>query len=161
MVTSFDSSLQPRDVRDRDQRFCHTIEVLRGLDNDPHFHESMIGLCPRIRYRALISPKRSRICAAICMASTDEGPLPSNNVEVAPPEVPIVQYVVLRKDLWVEKGWPLGSIVAQACHASSAGVRTVMLYASFPNIMGLKLDFEKSMLTVPCNCACSHVGDKG
>lgn len=36
---------------------------------------------------------------------------------------PIVQYVVLRKDLWgPELKWPLGSIVAQACHASSAAM---------------------------------------
>ena len=34
----------------------------------------------------------------------------------------IVQYVVLRKDLWTDKGWPLGSVVAQACHASSAAM---------------------------------------
>ena len=38
----------------------------------------------------------------------------------APPA--IVQYVVLRKDLWTDQGWPLGSIVAQACHASSAAM---------------------------------------
>ena len=34
----------------------------------------------------------------------------------------IVQYVVLRKDLWTDQGWPLGSVVAQACHASSAAM---------------------------------------
>ena len=33
---------------------------------------------------------------------------------------PVVQYVVLRRDLWTEMKWPLGSIVAQACHASTA-----------------------------------------
>ena len=26
---------------------------------------------------------------------------------------PLVQYVVLRRDLWIDLGWPLGSIVAQ------------------------------------------------
>ncbi len=35
---------------------------------------------------------------------------------------PIVQYVVLRKDLWGEQGWPLGPVIAQACHASSAAM---------------------------------------
>lgn len=36
---------------------------------------------------------------------------------------PVVQYVVLRKDLWGPGfSWPLGSIVAQACHASSAAM---------------------------------------
>lgn len=34
----------------------------------------------------------------------------------------LVQYVVLRRDLWVELGWPLGSIVAQACHAATAAL---------------------------------------
>ena len=34
----------------------------------------------------------------------------------------LVQYVVLRRDLWVELGWPLGGIVAQACHAATAAL---------------------------------------
>lgn len=33
---------------------------------------------------------------------------------------PVVQYVVLRKDLWQELKWPLGSVAAQACHAATA-----------------------------------------
>lgn len=35
-------------------------------------------------------------------------------------EDPIVQYVVLRRDLWQDRGWPLGSVAAQACHAATA-----------------------------------------
>lgn len=38
------------------------------------------------------------------------------------PDDPIVQYVVLRRDLWNELGWPLGPVIAQACHASSAAM---------------------------------------
>lgn len=34
----------------------------------------------------------------------------------------LVQYVVLRKDLWNELEWPLGSIVAQGCHAATAAL---------------------------------------
>lgn len=34
----------------------------------------------------------------------------------------LLQYVVLRRDLWTEMDWPLGSIVAQACHASTAAL---------------------------------------
>jgi len=34
---------------------------------------------------------------------------------------PLLQYVVLRKDLR-ELGWPLGSVVAQACHACVAAL---------------------------------------
>ena len=32
----------------------------------------------------------------------------------------IVQYVLLRSDLLKELGWSIGSLVAQACHASTA-----------------------------------------
>jgi hypothetical protein len=35
---------------------------------------------------------------------------------------PIVQWVVLRRDLWTDLGWPLGPVIAQACHASSAAM---------------------------------------
>ncbi len=34
----------------------------------------------------------------------------------------LVQYLVLRKDLWSSLKWPLGSIIAQACHASTAAL---------------------------------------
>uniref|UniRef100_A0A383V2W8 peptidyl-tRNA hydrolase n=1 Tax=Tetradesmus obliquus TaxID=3088 RepID=A0A383V2W8_TETOB len=37
---------------------------------------------------------------------------------------PIVQWVVLRRDLWTDIGWPLGPVIAQACHASSAAMFT-------------------------------------
>lgn len=33
-----------------------------------------------------------------------------------------MQYVVLRSDLWKSLDWPLGSIVAQACHAATAAL---------------------------------------
>lgn len=33
-----------------------------------------------------------------------------------------MQYVVLRSDLWKEKGWPLGSLAAQAAHAATAAL---------------------------------------
>ena len=33
-----------------------------------------------------------------------------------------MQYVVLRRDLWDGMGWPLGSVVAQACHAATAAL---------------------------------------
>jgi peptidyl-tRNA hydrolase len=34
----------------------------------------------------------------------------------------VVQYIVLRRDLWAEQGWPLGPLIAQACHASIAAL---------------------------------------
>ena len=38
------------------------------------------------------------------------------------PDDPIVQYIVLRRDLWRGQGWPLGPIVAQGAHAAVAAV---------------------------------------
>lgn len=35
---------------------------------------------------------------------------------------PLLQYVVLRRDLWTDLGWPLGSVVAQGCHAATAAL---------------------------------------
>eukprot|EP00967_Tisochrysis_lutea_P117857 scaffold190956_cov22-Tisochrysis_lutea.AAC.1 len=40
--------------------------------------------------------------------------------EQQPAQPPLVQYIILRKDLWTALKWPLGSIVAQASHAELA-----------------------------------------
>ena len=34
----------------------------------------------------------------------------------------IVQYVLVRSDLCKTLGWPVGALVAQACHASTAAI---------------------------------------
>lgn len=34
----------------------------------------------------------------------------------------LVQYIVIRKDLVLEQNWPLGSIIAQGCHAAVAAI---------------------------------------
>ncbi|KAK9831398.1 hypothetical protein WJX81_001157 [Elliptochloris bilobata] len=44
------------------------------------------------------------------------------SISESTPGDPLVQYVVLRRDLWSELGWPLGSVVAQACHAATAAL---------------------------------------
>ena len=36
----------------------------------------------------------------------------------------LTQYIVLRRDLWREKSWPLGSICVQVAHASVAALET-------------------------------------
>lgn len=33
---------------------------------------------------------------------------------------PLIMYIVLRRDLWQEQQWPLGSLVSQGCHAATA-----------------------------------------
>ena len=55
------------------------------------------------------------------------------------PSEPILQYVILRKDLFT-LSWPLGSIVAQGCHAATAALwlskdtETTQTYCSAENI---------------------------
>lgn len=39
---------------------------------------------------------------------------------------PLVQYVALRRDLATELNWPLGALVAQACHAAVAALGSAM-----------------------------------
>ena len=40
----------------------------------------------------------------------------------SPPEDPLVQHIVVRSDLRTSLGWTLGSVIAQACHASIAAI---------------------------------------
>lgn len=40
----------------------------------------------------------------------------------ADPADPLIQYVVLRRDLQEKDRWPLGALVAQGCHASVAAI---------------------------------------
>lgn len=35
----------------------------------------------------------------------------------------LVQYIIVRTDLMTSLSWPLGAVVAQACHASSAALQ--------------------------------------
>jgi|MDSW01.2.fsa_nt_gb peptidyl-tRNA hydrolase len=48
----------------------------------------------------------------------------ASDADAPPPSSPLVQYVVLRKDLGQGLGWPLGSVCAQAAHAAVAAVWT-------------------------------------
>jgi len=34
----------------------------------------------------------------------------------------VVQYLVVRGDLLASLGWPLGAVMAQACHAATAAI---------------------------------------
>lgn len=54
--------------------------------------------------------------------SRDAAPTSAATGSEAAPSDPILQYVILRKDLWKEMKWPLGSVVAQGCHAATAAL---------------------------------------
>jgi hypothetical protein len=57
-------------------------------------------------------------------AAADVGSSGQEQQQPAAADDPIVQWVVLRRDLWTEIGWPMGPVIAQACHASSAAMFT-------------------------------------
>jgi len=44
----------------------------------------------------------------------------------------IVQYIFVRGDLLLKEGWPVGAVMAQACHAATASIH---LFYSSPEAM--------------------------
>lgn len=50
--------------------------------------------------------------------------------EQVPKPDPLVQYIVLRKDLVEALKWPLGSVISQGCHAA---VAAIILYKDHPS----------------------------
>jgi hypothetical protein len=56
------------------------------------------------------------------MASDISAQPKATDVTSAQQTDPLVQYVVLRRDLWSERKWALGPVAAQACHASCAAI---------------------------------------
>jgi hypothetical protein len=69
------------------------------------------------------SPSQSMATQATADASSSSQQQQQQQ-QPAEAEDPIVQWVVLRRDLWTDIGWPLGPVIAQACHASSAAMFT-------------------------------------
>ena len=52
----------------------------------------------------------------------------------------IVQYVVIRGDLVSTLKWPLGAVIAQACHASTA---VMHLYKDDPHVQEYTKDLDR------------------
>lgn len=71
--------------------------------------------------------KYSRRYLSISRLPSLSGTMATSSSGTSPVNDPLVQYIVLRKDLWQTDAqptpWPLGSIVAQACHASTAAIQ--------------------------------------
>ena len=63
---------------------------------------------------------------------------------------PIVQYVVLRSDLQTVLKWPVGALIAQACHACTA---VFALHKDDPHVIAYVEDLDnmrKVVLQVGC-----------
>ena len=83
--------------------------------------------CPNFRCCARTRPRHLGTCMSTGETtnfppSTSTRTAAHDKDEDAPPAADLVQYLVLRKDLWTSLEWPLGSIIAQACHASTAAL---------------------------------------
>jgi peptidyl-tRNA hydrolase len=73
-----------------------------------------------VYYRAIQS-RRAVAKSAIQNMAGSPVAASASETDPATPE-PLLQYVILRKDLWKAMNWPLGSIVAQGCHAATAAL---------------------------------------
>lgn len=51
----------------------------------------------------------------------------------------LVQYVIVRGDLVKTLGWPVGAVIAQACHACSA---TIHVFYDDPNTKNYLSDLD-------------------
>ena len=93
------------------QRSSHLVaSAARGAHCRQQLHHQIPGLRST---EARSNPRRSFGKSEI-MAEAGSGEAANSSDDV------VVQYVVLRRDLWKEMDWPLGSVVAQACHAATA-----------------------------------------
>ena len=61
----------------------------------------------------------------------------------------LVQYVVVRGDLLARQGWPLGAVLAQACHAATAAIH---LYYRQQILRLSQLLYQLSALSVLFSC---------
>jgi len=75
----------------------------------------------QVDYTRTIRIRRGVAISAIQNMSGSPVAASASKADDAPSE-PLLQYVILRKDLWKEMNWPLGSIVAQGCHAATAAL---------------------------------------
>ncbi|XP_012136190.2 putative peptidyl-tRNA hydrolase PTRHD1 [Megachile rotundata] len=76
----------------------------------------------------------------------------------------IIQYVVLRGDLLKTMGWPIGAVIAQACHACTAVIH-LFYNDSYTQAYLADLDhMHKVVLEVPdetaLNALCSKLTDE-
>ncbi|KAL6783863.1 hypothetical protein ACKKBG_A40325 [Auxenochlorella protothecoides x Auxenochlorella symbiontica] len=79
------------------------------------------------------------------------GAVAGTSASMAGSEDPLIQYIIIREDLWKEQGWSLGSVMAQGCHAAvaavweSKGAKSTEEYCSSANIDSMR----KVVLQVP------------
>jgi len=61
----------------------------------------------------------------------------------------IVQYILVRSDLCKTLGWPVGALVAQACHASTAAIHMFYDHEDTKKYLSDLDNMHKIILSVP------------
>ena len=84
-----------------------------SISKPASFHDTFSS-----RYSRKKSTLRKMSTSATTTTTTTKEEEEKNNEDV------LTQYIILRRDLWREKAWPLGSIAAQVAHASVAALET-------------------------------------
>ena len=64
----------------------------------------------------------------------------------------IVQYVLVRADLCKTLGWPVGALVAQACHASTAVIHLFYNHEDTQKYLADLDNMHKIVLAVSSQC---------
>ena len=153
-------------------RRCYTLAPLIAAQPRPPQAAALSGCCSlrrscRTAPRAEVYPgvwrcstqqlhqARHRQISGVCMAASPASAAAAASAELpqadeqtgtgvggARSEDVILQYVVLRRDLWTELSWPLGSVVAQA----SVPAAQAMYYA---------VDMRKSAAAPTVSCRAS------
>lgn len=72
----------------------------------------------------------------------------------------IVQYVVVRSDLVKAKAWPLGALIAQACHASSAAIHLFYQHPDTQAYLGDLDNMHKVVLEAKDEDTLKALGEK-
>ena len=73
---------------------------------------------------------------------------------------PLVQYVVVRGDLLKALKWPVGAVIAQACHACSAAIHLYQDDASTIEYLKNLDSMHKIILEVRTRLGKSHIRSK-
>ena len=90
-----------------------TRRASSSISKPASFHDTFIS-----RYSRKKRTLRKMSTSATTTTTTKEEEEKNNEEDV------LTQYIILRRDLWREKAWPLGSIAAQVAHASVAALET-------------------------------------
>lgn len=98
------------------QAYSHKAYPLLGRTSLPGYYNSRSGRL------AMTSIETAASTAADAAAATAVSGASTSPEKSSQESDPLMQYIVLRRDLQEREGWPLGALVAQGAHAAVAAV---------------------------------------